>query len=76
MSIDIYNYNPNDFVPRGIVNLVEGRSLPSAADEPLGRLSGYFDVILYRRGPRRQQSRLFKHIQNECVDCLWIQGSD
>ena len=33
-TIDVENYRPDDFVPRGIVNLVEGRRLPSAAEEP------------------------------------------
>jgi phage tail sheath gpL-like len=32
MSVYVNNYDPYNFVPRGIVNLVEGRRLPSAAD--------------------------------------------
>lgn len=33
-TIEVNNYDPYNFVPRGIVNLAEGKGLPSAADEP------------------------------------------
>jgi phage tail sheath gpL-like len=33
-TINVHDYDPHDFVPRGIVNLVEGKGLPTAADEP------------------------------------------
>ena len=33
-SIYIPDFDPHDFVPRGIVNLIEGKGLPSAADVP------------------------------------------
>ncbi len=34
MSIFVDNYQPSDFVPRGIVNLIKGRGLASAKDVP------------------------------------------
>jgi len=33
-TIEVGGYDPYDFVPRGIVNLVDGTGLPSAANEP------------------------------------------